>query len=122
MKPKKEKNIWKDLYLGTEKAEEKFEKKNTLSEQKEERFNMAMGKLMADAKSRGFKILDINASYECARGKGFDEMFVDYSLVKAIQKTIEDYSKDAGPDDFRVNIAIIYMASKINYETMKSLL
>jgi len=122
MSKKKEKNIWKDLYLARERAEEKFEKTNTLSEQKEERFNTAMGKLMADAKSCGLGILDINDSYECARGKGFDDLFVNYGLVTAIQKIIEDYRKDAGPDDFRVEMAILSMGSKINFEAFNKLL
>ena len=122
MSNKKEKNIWQDLYLARERAEEQFEKEDILSKQKEERFNAAMGKLMADAKNRGLGILDINASYECATGKGFDDLFVNYGLVKAIQKIIEDYRKDAGSDDFRVEMAILHMASRINFDTINKLL
>ena len=122
MSNKKEKNIWQDLYLARERAEEQFEKEDILSKQKEERFNAAMGKLMADAKNRGLGILDINASYECARGEGFDDLFVNYGLVEAIQKIIEDYRKDAGSDDFRVEMAILHMASRINFDTINKLL
>jgi len=110
------------MYEAREKAEEKFEKENTLSEQREERFYMGMGKLIADAKSRGLGILDINASYECAIGKGFNDSFVNYGLVRAIQKIIKEYREDAKTDDFRVDTAILYMAIKINLESIKKLL